>query len=50
MTTTTVGDQRAVRRPVSAVRVIVVASIGNALEWFDFLIYGYGFSAARNPL
>src|SRR5580704_7674774 len=23
------------------VRVITAASIGNALEWFDFLIYGY---------
>src|SRR5438876_11207617 len=22
-------------------RVIVAASIGNALEWFDFLVYGY---------
>jgi MFS transporter, MHS family, proline/betaine transporter len=22
-------------------RVILAASIGNALEWFDFLIYGY---------
>jgi MHS family proline/betaine transporter-like MFS transporter len=41
MTSTTVGDRRAVRRPVSAIRVIVAASIGNALEWFDFLIYGY---------
>ena len=22
-------------------RVIVAASLGNALEWFDFLVYGY---------
>jgi len=22
-------------------RVIIAASVGNALEWFDFLIYGY---------
>src|SRR5580704_10525511 len=22
-------------------RVILAASVGNALEWFDFLIYGY---------
>jgi MHS family proline/betaine transporter-like MFS transporter len=22
-------------------RVIIAASAGNALEWFDFLIYGY---------
>src|ERR1700693_5678399 len=27
--------------PPSATRVVVAASIGNALEWFDFLIYGY---------
>ncbi len=24
-----------------AARIIVAASIGNALEWFDLLIYGY---------
>jgi len=32
-------------RPVAAraslTRVIVAASLGNALEWFDFLVYGY---------
>jgi MHS family proline/betaine transporter-like MFS transporter len=22
-------------------RVIVAASLGNAMEWFDFLVYGY---------
>jgi len=22
-------------------RVIIAASLGNALEWFDFLVYGY---------
>ena len=27
-------------RPTLA-RVIVAASLGNALEWFDFLVYGY---------
>ncbi len=27
--------------PPSLRRIIIAASIGNALEWFDFLIYGY---------
>jgi MHS family proline/betaine transporter-like MFS transporter len=30
-----------VRARASLTRVIVAASIGNALEWFDFLVYGY---------
>src|SRR5947199_10671119 len=30
-----------VRARPTLTRVIVAASIGNALEWFDFLIYGY---------
>ena len=29
------------REPPSIYRVIIGASAGNALEWFDFLIYGY---------
>ena len=42
MATQPLADRTAAAgRPVSAVRVIVAASIGNALEWFDFLIYGY---------
>src|ERR1700751_1104190 len=28
-------------RPLPLYRVILAASIGNTLEWFDFLIYGY---------
>jgi MFS transporter, MHS family, proline/betaine transporter len=28
----------------SSLRIVAAASIGNALEWFDLLIYGY-FSA-----
>src|ERR1700758_5012592 len=30
-----------VRAKPSLPRVIVAASLGNALEWFDFLVYGY---------
>src|SRR5271155_2924941 len=30
-----------VRARASLTRVIVAASLGNALEWFDFLVYGY---------
>ena len=30
-----------VRTRPSLKRVIVAASLGNALEWFDFLVYGY---------
>src|SRR5579885_837649 len=40
MTSNASADRLAARRPASPVRVIVAASIGNALEWFDFLIYG----------
>jgi MHS family proline/betaine transporter-like MFS transporter len=31
----------AIRTRPSLTRIIVAASIGNALEWFDFLVYGY---------
>jgi MFS transporter, MHS family, proline/betaine transporter len=31
----------ALRARPSLTRVIVAASLGNALEWFDFLVYGY---------
>ena len=31
----------AVRARPTLTRVIVAASLGNALEWFDFLVYGY---------
>ena len=31
----------AARAKASLTRVIVAASLGNALEWFDFLLYGY---------
>ena len=31
----------AIRAKPTLTRVIVAASLGNALEWFDFLIYGY---------
>src|SRR5580700_4139406 len=42
MTCDVVADRSAMpAQPPSAVRVVVAASIGNALEWFDFLIYGY---------
>src|SRR5271169_5372093 len=34
-------DLPAARPRASLTRVIVAASIGNALEWFDFLLYGY---------
>jgi MHS family proline/betaine transporter-like MFS transporter len=30
-----------VRARATLTRVIVAASLGNALEWFDFLVYGY---------
>jgi MHS family proline/betaine transporter-like MFS transporter len=30
-----------VRARPTLTRVIVAASLGNALEWFDFLVYGY---------
>jgi MHS family proline/betaine transporter-like MFS transporter len=41
MTSDTAALRGAIPSRPSAVRVIVAASIGNALEWFDFLIYGY---------
>jgi MHS family proline/betaine transporter-like MFS transporter len=31
----------AVRTRPTLTRVIIAASLGNALEWFDFLVYGY---------
>src|ERR1700741_1189113 len=31
----------AVRAKPTLTRIIVAASLGNALEWFDFLVYGY---------
>jgi MHS family proline/betaine transporter-like MFS transporter len=31
----------AVRARPTLARIIVAASLGNALEWFDFLVYGY---------
>ena len=31
----------AARPRASLTRVIVAASLGNAMEWFDFLVYGY---------
>src|ERR1700741_1802324 len=31
----------AVRAKPTLTRVIVAASLGNAMEWFDFLVYGY---------
>src|SRR5271170_1585379 len=34
-------DLPAARPRASLTRVIVAASLGNALEWFDFLVYGY---------
>ena len=33
--------QPALRARPSLTKVIVAASIGNAMEWFDFLVYGY---------
>jgi MFS transporter, MHS family, proline/betaine transporter len=33
------GDGHVTRKPI--MRVIMAASIGNALEWFDLLVYGY---------
>ena len=28
-------------RPTTLKRVIVAATIGNVLEWFDFVVYGF---------
>src|ERR1700736_3062023 len=30
-----------VRARATLTRVIIAASLGNAIEWFDFLVYGY---------
>ena len=37
----TVADTTRLPAGGGASRIIVAASIGNALEWFDLLIYGY---------
>lgn len=31
----------AIRQPASLYRLIVATSVGNALEWYDLLVYGY---------
>jgi len=41
MATEVIGTRTAAPARPSQTRVILAASIGNALEWFDFLIYGY---------
>ena len=41
MTTEAIGKPIAAPARPSQTRVVLAASIGNALEWFDFLIYGY---------
>jgi MFS transporter, MHS family, proline/betaine transporter len=38
---TTAAFAPPVRAKPTLTRVIVAASLGNALEWFDFLVYGY---------
>ena len=39
MTSTAYADEAAAK--TAPLRIIVAASIGNALEWFDILVYGY---------
>ena len=41
MTTTTFTRSGTVRSSQSIQRLIVAASIGNALEWFDLVVYGF---------
>jgi MHS family proline/betaine transporter-like MFS transporter len=41
MTSNSVADPTDLAQRSSGARVIIAASIGNMLEWFDFLIYGY---------
>jgi len=41
MSSESLAPSRAIPGPLPLHRVILAASIGNALEWFDFLIYGY---------
>ena len=41
MASSSAADPSALAQRSSAARVILAASIGNMLEWFDFLIYGY---------
>src|SRR5437868_9625022 len=39
--TTTLAPQTANPAPPSMHRMIVAAMIGNVLEWFDFVVYGF---------
>jgi MHS family proline/betaine transporter-like MFS transporter len=41
MTSDIIADQPAIPHRPTGARVIIAASIGNMLEWFDFLIYAY---------
>ena len=41
MTSDTISDRRAFWTLSPSTRVVIAATVGNALEWFDFLIYGY---------
>jgi MHS family proline/betaine transporter-like MFS transporter len=41
MTSDTISDHRAFWTLSPSTRVVIAATVGNALEWFDFLIYGY---------
>ena len=41
MSVDSLAARDALREHPPAYRVIVAASMGNALEWYDFLIYGY---------
>ena len=41
MSVDALATRGALREPPPIHRVIIAASAGNALEWFDFLIYGY---------
>jgi MFS transporter, MHS family, proline/betaine transporter len=41
MTSDTISDRRTSWTLSPSTRVVIAATVGNALEWFDFLIYGY---------
>ena len=41
MTTHTISDRRSFWTLSPSTRVVIAATVGNSLEWFDFLIYGY---------
>lgn len=42
MNTTTLTSQDAARPGAAKIRrIIFAASIGNALEWFDLIVYGF---------